>query len=134
MPAEDVSANITIAKRVAEKLAGLGPKAKGVAEEWYVQNVTATVAAVDDDQRLVVLSVGRDQTVKPGYEFVIYQDDPVAGLFSVRPSWRQVFIDCEIELRLSGRFLLSLPLGVVGDTINLLSFFSPRFGPPRESS
>ena len=31
------------------------------------------VAAVDNDMNIVVLSIGRDDQVKPGYEFTIYR-------------------------------------------------------------
>ena len=41
--------------------------------------LTAKVSAVDEKLNIVVLSIGKDEGVKPGYEFTVYRGDKYVG-------------------------------------------------------
>lgn len=62
---------------------------EGITQFIATPQIDAQVDAVDADNRLVVLSAGRDQKVQPGYEFQVYRDDQFIGKVRVT----QVFTD-----------------------------------------
>jgi len=49
------------------------------AEAMVPPAIRAKVAAVDNDLNIVILTVGRDDEVKPGYEFTVYRGDEYIG-------------------------------------------------------
>ena len=52
----------------------------GTISEWInVPALTAKVSAVDEKFNIVILSIGRDDGVKPGYEFTVYRGDKYVG-------------------------------------------------------
>jgi len=52
----------------------------GAITEWInVPALAAKVSAVDEKYNIVILSIGRDDGVKPGFEFTVYRGDKYIG-------------------------------------------------------